>query len=324
MIISASRRTDIPAFFSDWFYQRVKEGYVVNQNPFNAKQLSKIRLDSDVVDAIVLWTKNATPFYSRLSELDERGLFYYFQYTVTPYGADFEPNLHNNKTEIIESFKAISSQIGPERVLWRYDPIFFSDKYSMYYHERAFDRCASLLEGATERVVISFLDMDYNNTKAINKLGIRDGSPEEKNEIAGIITGIAKNHGLVVETCAEEIDLSQHGIQHGCCIDANLIERLTGRKLNSTGHSKDKNQRPLCGCVSSVDIGTYNTCSHRCQYCYANFSASAIEANLRKHDKTSALLLGECDADSVPWRKNQQSLFMADKDDCQQLSIENL
>lgn len=321
MIISASRRTDIPALYSDWFFNRLKDGFVVNQNPFNANQLTKIRLDSGVVDAIVFWTKNAKPFAGRLAELDDRGFFYYFQYTINPYGQDMEKCLPKDKRELIDAFKDISSQIGASRVIWRYDPIFFNDKYTMDFHRRAFEKCAALLKGETERVVISFLDMDYNNTKAINSLGIHDGSAEEKRGIAEAIAEIAEDCGMVVETCAEEIDLSDYGVKHGHCIDASLIERLTGRTLSPKGHSKDKNQRALCGCASSIDIGMYNTCLHGCEYCYANYSASAIETNLKKHIKTSSLLLGKCDADNVPWRKNQESLFAEGSSETDQLSL---
>lgn len=312
MIISASRRTDIPALYSDWFFNRLKDGFVVNQNPFDANQLTKIRLDSEVVDAIVFWTKNAKPFANRLTELDDRNLFYFFQYTINPYGQDMEKHLPKDKSDLIETFKSISSQIGAGRVIWRYDPIFFSDKYTMDFHKRAFERCATLLNGETERVVISFLDMNYNNTKAISKLGIRDGSMEEKNEIAKTIAEIAEGCGITVESCAEKIDLSPFGIQHGCCIDASLIESLTGKFFSAKGRAKDKNQRAFCGCVTSVDIGMYNTCLHGCEYCYANYSASAIKTNVQKHVKTSPLLLGECDVNNVPWRKDQKSLFAED------------
>lgn len=309
MIISASRRTDIPAFYSTWFYNRLREGFVVTRNPFNANQLSKIRLDADVVDAIVFWTKNAGPMLGRLDELDSSGIAYYFQFTITPYRQDLEPHLPADKSVLIQAFRELSGRIGPDRVIWRYDPILFSDRYSMDFHRRAFEKCAGLLQGATSRVVISFLDMDYNNTKNINKLGITDGTAEQKNELAGSIAEVARHYGMEVETCAEEIDLEACGITHGHCIDADLIEKITGRTLLPKGKGKDKSQRILCGCVGSTDIGVYNTCLHGCAYCYANYSQGAIRNNYQKHDPASPLLLGTCNPEDIPFRKGQKSLF---------------
>lgn len=309
MIISASRRTDIPAFYSEWFYKRLEEGFVVTRNPFNANQLTKIRLDSDVVDAIVLWTKNAKPMLERLDELDATGIPYYFQFTITPYGRDLEPHLPANKTGLIETFKALSERIGPERVIWRYDPILFSEKYSMGFHKRAFAKCAGLLEGSAARVVISFLDMDYNNAKNIQSLGISDGTADEKNELAAYIADIARGYGMTVETCAEEIDLDACGIKHGHCVDADLIERIAGKSLSIRGRGKDKNQRLLCGCIGSTDIGVYNTCLHGCAYCYANYSQGSIRANCEKHDPESAVLIGTCSPEDLPFKKDQKSFF---------------
>lgn len=309
MIISASRRTDIPAFYSEWFYRRLEEGFVVARNPFNANQLTKIRLDSDVVDAIVFWTKNARPMLGRLGEMDATGIPYYFQFTITSYGQDLEPHLPASKIGLIETFKELSERLGPERIIWRYDPILFSEKYSMEFHRRAFAKCAELLEGHTLRVVISFLDMDYNNTKNIQQVGISDGTTEQKNEIAAYIAEVAREHGMSAETCAEGIDLNACGIKHGHCVDANLIERISGKALSSRGKSKDKGQRLLCGCIASIDIGAYNTCLHGCAYCYANYSQSSINANRENHDPESGVLIGTCNPNELPFKKNQKSFF---------------
>ena len=309
MIISASRRTDIPAFFSEWFMNRLRDGFVVTRNPFNANQLSKISLDGEVVDAIVFWTKNARPMLGNLDELDSYGIPYYFQFTITPYRHDLEPHLPAQKKALIDTFRELSSRIGPERVIWRYDPILFSERYDMDFHRRAFERCTGLLGDATSRVVISFIDMDYNNTKAVQRLGVSDGSPQEKNEIAAHIAEVAKDKNMTVETCAEEIDLEATGIRHGHCIDPDLIEQMTCKKLSAKGRSKDKGQRPLCGCVGSIDIGAYNTCRHGCAYCYANFSQGSIQTNCAKHDPTSPVLVGSCDPDKLQFRKGQKSLL---------------
>ena len=309
MIISASRRTDIPAFYADWFYNRLRDGFVVTRNPFNANQLTKIRLDSSAVDAIVFWTKNAAPMIDRLEEIDESGIPYYFHFTITPYVRDLEPGLPADKSGLIATFNELSKRIGPERVIWRYDPILFDTRRTISFHKRAFERCAELLEGSTDRVVISFLDMDYNNTRAIQRLGISDGSVEEKNELAAYIADTARSHAMHVETCAEGIDLDAYGIRHGRCIDVELIERISGKSLSQRGRKKDKNQRELCGCIGSTDIGVYNTCKHGCAYCYANYSMGSIQTNCKRHDPNSAVLIGNCDAESLPFKKDQKSFF---------------
>jgi DNA repair photolyase len=304
MIISASRRTDIPALYSEWFLKRINEGFVVTQNPFNANQLTKLKLSPDVVDAFVFWTKNAEPMIGRISELDKKGFIYYFQFTLTPYGKDVEPGLPD-KTDLLATFKKLSTKIGRERVIWRYDPILVSEKYPISWHEQSFAEYAEFLKNYTEKVVISFLDMDYNNTKKIEKIGIRDATTEEKNQLAEIFSSIAHDKGIAVATCAEDIDLEKYGIVHGRCIDDELIARLCGVPLNT---KKDKNQRGICGCVASADVGVYNTCSHSCVYCYANFTKSTIAANQSKHDPKSPLLIGQCDASVLDFKKDQKTL----------------
>jgi len=305
MIISASRRTDIPALYSEWFFNRISEGFVVTKNPFNAKQLTKLSLASDVVDAIVFWTKNAAPMVDRIRELDERGFCYYFQFTLTPYGKDVEPGLPD-MAEVTETFQRLSERIGRERVIWRYDPIFLSGHYTMAWHESRFAHYAKILKGHTEKVIVSFLDMDYNNTKNIEGIGIRGADAAEKNWLAETISGIAGEAGMKVATCAEDIELDKYGIEHGRCVDGDLIGRLRGIPVDV---KKDKNQRDYCGCVASTDIGAYNTCGHSCVYCYANFAKQAIAANQRGHDPRSPLLIGGCDAASLEFKQGQKSLL---------------
>ena len=313
MIISASRRTDIPAFYAKWFMNRLREGFVVTQNPFNANQKTKYKLDKSVVDAIVFWTKNPIPLMQYLPEIEATSIPFYFQCTLTPYRQDVEARLPADKGEILNALKELSEKLGPAgpaRVIWRYDPIFFNDKYSLDFHKKAFERAAGQLEGSVKRCVISFLDMDYRNTKNIQKIGIFGGSTEEKEEIARFMSDVAKSHGMSIESCAEEIDLDACGIKHGKCIDDVLIEQISGRKFKSkTRPKKDKNQRELCCCVASVDIGMYNTCKHGCKYCYANFSAGSIEGNCAKHNPKSPLLLGECDASELEFKRDQKSFF---------------
>lgn len=309
MIISASRRTDIPAFYADWFCNRLKEGFIVTRNPFNMKQLSKLHLDNESVDAIVFWTKNARPMLNKLDFIEESGIPYYFQFTITPYGEELEPNLPKDKGEVIEAFKTLARRIGSERVIWRYDPILFNKKYTTGFHVRAFSRCAELLEGSTKKAVISFVDMKYNSTKQIGKLGIGDGSQNEKNSLAATIAEKAAQHGIAVESCSEELNLQSCGISHGHCIDATLIERISGKALDAKGRRKDRHQRLACGCISSTDIGAYNTCLHNCAYCYANYSPKTIVSNSKSHNPNSPVLIGSCNANSLEFKKASTALI---------------
>lgn len=263
MIISASRRTDIPAFFSDWFFGCINEGSVQVRNPVNHSQIRTVSLNPNDVDCIAFWTKNPKAMISRLDKLDN--YHYYFQFTLNPYDADIEPGLPD-KNEIIDTFRQLSDIIGVHRVIWRYDPVLLNDKYSIQYHVEHFGRMASALSGYTEKVVISFIDIYAKIKTGMERLGIKEMSPEQKSETAKQFAAIAHAHNLPVETCAEDIDLCAYGITHGRCIDGSLIERITGKALNA---KKDRSQRQDCGCAAAADIGTYNSCLHGCLYCYA-------------------------------------------------------
>ena len=287
MVISASRRTDIPSYYPDWFFNRIKEGYVFVRNPFNMHQVIKVSLSPDAVDCIVFWTKNPAGMIGRLGEIKE--YHYYFQFTLNPYGEDVEPGLPPGKESIIRTFMKLSEKVGPERVIWRYDPILVSKKYSINYHMHHFGETAMRLKGCTGKCIISFIDLYRKIANNIKSLGLRTITAENKLEIAAGFSKIAGELGISIETCAESIDLSGCGIGHGKCIDGKLIEKLTGCKLNG---KKDKGQRPECGCVKSIDIGMYNTCPSGCKYCYANYSNKTARRNFQNHDPYSAVLSG--------------------------------
>ncbi len=287
MIISASRRTDIPSFYSDWFYNRINEGYVCVRNPMNPRQISRISLSPDVVDGIVFWTKNPQPMISHLDRLKD--YMYIFQFTVTPYGRDVEVNVPSKDKVIVPAFQALSDKIGPERVIWRYDPILLTEKYGIAYHTRYFEALARRISGCTEKCVISFMDMyksTLSNTRDLNLCQMDGGAMRE---LAYRLANIAVRYNLRLETCAEKIDLSEFGICHSHCIDGALFERLLGCKLKL---DRDKNQRPECGCAQSIDIGAYNTCQNGCKYCYANHSAALLTKNTAAHNPASPLLCG--------------------------------
>ena len=286
MILSVSRRTDIPAFYSDWFFTRLQEGFVDVRNPMNIHQVSRIKITPDVVDCIVFWTKSPCNMINRLDEL--RDYNYYFQFTVNPYDKSIEPNVPHKK-EVIEMFRKLSQQIGSNKVIWRYDPILLTDRIDVAYHVKYFEELAKRLENLTTRCVISFVDLYKKTLTNTKPLHMREPSITEMTFLAEKLVSIAQRHGIKVLSCAEKIDLSKEGVEHGCCIDPSLIEEICGYRIEVT---KDKNQREECGCVESIDIGTYNTCCHACAYCYANFSYNQVKKQSIRHQKDSSLLIG--------------------------------
>ena len=289
MIISASRRTDIPSYYSDWFFHRLEAGFVCTRNPMNPKQVSRISLTPDVVDGIVFWTKNPTPMLDKLHLLNDYP--FYFQFTLNAYGKDLEACIPSKNDVIIPAFQQLSRQVGPERIIWRYDPIILTPKYTTEYHIHFFEELAKRLSGHTRKCVISFVDLYRHLGKQFTSLG-----ESEIYELAGCFSDIANKYNLTLETCAEAIDLSHFGIGHGHCIDVELLERIIAQPLSL---SKDKNQREECGCMSSIDIGMYDSCLNACRYCYANHSATSVQRNFRLHNPFSPLLYGNIGSDDV-------------------------
>jgi len=285
MIISASRRTDIPSFYSEWFFNRIKEGFVLVRNPMNYHQVSKVNLKPDVVDGIVFWTKNPLPMLDRLSELKD--YMFYFQFTITPYGTDIEPNI---PSKTIDTFKRLADIIGPERVIWRYDPIFINENYTYDYHLNTFGKIANELKGYTNKIIFSFIAIKYREVKRnIKRLALQDINPDTQIKMAEQLAQIAKSNNLQIESCADTFNLEKFGIGQARCIDDKLFGKLLGCELDIT---KDKNQRTECGCITSIDIGMYNTCLNGCLYCYANYSKHNLQENHAKHDTGSPLLSG--------------------------------
>lgn len=301
MIISASRRTDIPAFYSDWFMNRIKAGFVMTRNPFNSKQIRQISLLPADVDVIVFWTRNAFPMLKHLNLLDEMGYRYYFQYTITGYPRPLETaTLHPLKA--IDNFIKLSQQIGKEKVIWRYDPILLCNLLPAEEHIRLFSRIAGLLQGYTTRVVVSFADFykkTERNLRGVGDLTVSDitQNREQYSELSKALSQIAAAHEMEIFSCSEKVIDPEHDIPHGACIDAALIEKLFHLHLSV---KKDKNQRTECLCVQSVDIGAYNTCVHGCQYCYATYHHQQAVRNYKQHDPDSPFLLNP--AELIPVR----------------------
>ncbi len=287
LIISASRRTDIPAFYSDWFLNRIRAGYAFVRNPMNVHQVSKVSLDRGVVDCVVFWTKNPGPLLPSLHLLREYQ--YYFQFTLNPYDVRIEPRLPEKST-LVETFKRLSDTVGPHRVIWRYDPVMLGADFDITYHEKQFAILASSLEGYSSKCIISFVDFYKKVEARLKALRVVPVDESQKRIVALRLATVARSYGLTLETCAEDIATDEFGIEHARCIDPVLIQGLLGARIKV---EKDKNQRDPCGCVASIDIGMYNTCRHGCRYCYANFSQSSIDNNVASYRPESPLLCSE-------------------------------
>ena len=287
MVISVSRRTDIPAFYTEWFLNRIKAGYVDVINPFNTKQANRISLKKEDIDCFVFWTKNPRPLLDRIDELD--GYNYYFQYTINSYGTDMEPNVPSKSEELINTFIELSNKIGKDKVIWRYDPIIFTNKYNKEWHIKYFELLAKKLANYTTKCVFSFVDL-YAKTKRNTKgLDIIEMTEADMEYIASEFSKIAKKYNLELATCCEAIDLDKYGIKHNSCIDGELIKKLFGIEVSD----KRDAQREYCGCIKCNDIGAYNTCKHQCKYCYATFNNDAVLDNEKKYNPNSSLLVGE-------------------------------
>lgn len=300
MIISASRRTDIPGFYSEWFFNRIKEKYVWVPNPYNTKMISRIDLSPAVVDCIVFWTKNPAPMLDRLDELQDYK--YYFQFTLNPYGEDIENRMPPLQKRI-ENFQRLADKIGKERVVWRYDPLLTNPKYDVSFHKEAFAGIAYALRNHTDRCMLGFIDHYQHIRKEVSKLDISPLKEEEIEELAVSFKQTVDQYpSLRLTTCTKKVDLAPVGISSGMCIDKELIEKIIGCPIAA---KKDKNQRNICNCIESIDIGTYESCLNGCVYCYAiKGNYRTAECNNRKHDKNSPMLIGNIkEGDTIKERK---------------------
>lgn len=294
-IISASRRTDIPAFFPKWFVNRLNCGYFDRVNPFNPKQIKRISLLPEEIMAFVFWTKSPQPFLSIVEELKDRGYFFIFQYTLNDYPGFFEPNLPE-LTEKIATFQELSQKTGKSRILWRYDPIILSTKTPVSYHLEKLHQLAELLADSTGRLTVSLYDPYQKSQKRMNALSnqmdlqVTNDYSKNFNEIQELVDGINKiavDFDLELYSCSDEL-LAKAGINPAACIDGELIAHHTG----CYGISRDKNQRSNCLCSESIDMGQYDSCRHFCRYCYAYLNEQKVNNNLEyKHFSSSPSLL---------------------------------
>ncbi|MFW6138088.1 MAG: DUF1848 domain-containing protein [Spirochaetota bacterium] len=289
MIVSASRRTDIPCFYGEWFINRLKQGYVLVRNPFSPRTVYRIAMDPSEIDCVVFWTKNPRSILPVLERIDELGIPYYFLFTITPYGPPLERNIPP-KNQVIDTFQRLSERIGKHRVIWRYDPVIFTPAMDIDFHVKNFEKIADRLEGYTESCIISFLHLYKKCSKNLRGMGVVDADRETMKKTVGELGRIAKVHCIGLQSCA--VDLTEAGVDRGKCIDDRLIERITGTRVS---RKKDSSQRPECLCVESVDIGAYHTCMNLCVYCYANHNEQVVKKNAASHHNKSPLLCGSLD-----------------------------
>ena len=289
MILNVSGRTDIVAFYSKWFLNRLKEGYVDVRNPFNPNLVS--RIDFDDVDLILFCTKNPIPIVDKLGDIK---IPYIFHVTITPYKDDIEPNLPS-KSKIIEAVKKISTRVGIDNIYVRYDPIFISEKYNIEYHIKAFTKLCSLLKCYVKTIIVSFIDNYKNVRKNLPYLKSRSFTEEDYKLIGENFSKIAKDNNMVIQTCFEERNLTEYGFIKGECMSKELAFKLTGKTYKKWQARKGN----ACNCVELVDIGVYNSCNHLCKYCYANYDESKVKENINNHDINSSLLIGHINSDDI-------------------------
>mgnify|MGYP002533007304 FL=1 len=290
MILNVSGRTDIVAFYTDWFMNRYHEGFVDVRNPFNPKLVS--RIDFSDVDAILFCTKNPIPILNKINEINKPIIFHV---TLTPYKKDIEPNVPP-KGEIVEAVKKLSKIIGKDNLVIRYDPVFISAKYTLDYHIRAFENLCSLLDGYVSKILISFLD-DYKNVRKNEKvLNFKELEESDYKAIGESFSTSALKHHMIVHTCFEDRDLTEYGFSKDECLSHELAYKLTGKVYKKEWKARKEGK---CHCVQMVDIGVYNSCKHFCKYCYANYDEKQVQDNFINHDPNSSLLVGKLNENDI-------------------------
>lgn len=284
MILHTGNRTDIPAFYAEWFKNRLEAGYVMTRSPYDPSSVMKYSLDPSVVDLLVFCTKNPEPMTKYAEYLEPYRQYWYV--TITPYGKDMEPNVPN-KHRIIEITKDLGRRLGKNCVGWRFDPIIVNEKYTVGYHLRAFRRIAEELDGYVSTCVFSFVDL-YEKVKR-NAPDIRETDAETRRILGKEIIRIAKEHHMTVRPCSEGNIWEQFGADCGGCMSAKVLEEAAGVPLNIP---QSRYHREGCACYLGADIGMYDTCGHFCRYCYANTNREAVIRNRKLHDPSSPLLVG--------------------------------
>ena len=299
MILQTGMRTDIPAFYSEWFINRLKEGYVMVRNPYYPKNIIRYELNPNVVDCIGFCTKNPHPMLKYMDYLKDYGQYWFI--TITPYGKDIEPNV-GNKHQIIEDFKELSKIVGIDSIGWRYDPIFINEKYTMEYHIHAFETICKELCCYTNTCVISFIDLYKKVLK--NFSSVKEVSMENQLYLGKKFIEIGNKYSMTIKPCAEGDFLEKYGANCSGCMTQDVYEKAIHSSLKIP---KKKSARNECHCLLGNDIGSYNTCMHLCKYCYANYSKELVIENYKNHDVHSPLLIGHINKDDIIKNAKQES-----------------
>ncbi len=311
MVLNTGSRTDIPAYYSEWFYNRVREGSVLVRNPYYPSQVTRYLLNPEVIDIMVFCTKNPLPMLrdsaSLKALLSTFDTFWFV--TITPYEADIEPFVPP-KEQVAASFQTLSNLTGKQRISWRYDPVFITEKYSVAYHIKQYAAMAKTLSKYTSQCVVSFIDL-YEKTKK-NFHGIRSVTHEEQEQLIEAFSETARAYGLQIHLCCENTALARENVDAYCCMSKAGLEKALGCKLEVP---QKKMARAECACLLGADIGAYNTCGHGCLYCYANYDKSTVISNMRKHDPHSPFLIGKQREDDIvkdavqkSWKNRQLDL----------------
>ena len=310
MIIQTGMRTDIPAFYSEWFLNRLNEGFVLVRNPYNQSQVTRYSLSPDVVDLIAFCTKNPAPMLTHMDALKPYGQYWFV--TITPYGKDIEPNVPD-KEIVMDDFIRLSNIVGVDSVGWRYDPIFVDDKHSVEWHISEFEHMAKKLAGFTKTCVISFIDI-YKKVER-NFPQAREVSKKDRITIGKAFIDIAAKYGMTIRPCAEGNDLAEYGADCSGCMTVKTFETALHERLD-VPKRKTNQRNGECACLLGVDIGAYDTCGHLCKYCYANTDINLVKENMKLHNPDSPFLLGNLNPDDVihnaqqfSWIDKQQYLF---------------
>ena len=305
MILNTGLRTDIPGFFSEWFYNRIDEGFVYVRNPYAKNHIYSYKLDPELIDCIIFTTKNPRPMFRNLEKIDNFNQYWHL--TITPYGKEIEPNVPP-VDEVIDSFKFLSERLGKEKVTLRYDPIFISEKYSLEKHIDSFDYILDSLSDYTTEAIISFIDL-YEKTKR-NFPNAKEVTQDERLRIGEEFAKIGEKDNINVKTCVEGTELERFGIDSSGCMTKEVIEKAINKNLNIP---KQKARNGECYCLLNNDIGEYNTCDHGCLYCYANSNKRLVKRNLKLHDPKSPLLIGQIKEDDIIIERKQKSCISNEK-----------
>ncbi len=299
MIINTGQRTDIPAFYSEWFVNRLKAGFVLVRNPYDPRSVTRYRLTPDVVDLIGFCTKNPAPMLPHMDLLRPFGQYWFV--TVTPYGKEIEPHVPN-KLQVLDSFRRLSDIVGTDSMGWRYDPVFISDRYPVDRHIKAFEYMAKTLSGYTQTAVISFIDL-YEKTRR-NFPEARAVTQEQRLTLGKAFVDIGRQYGMTVRPCAEGSELARFGADCSGCMTVSTYEKALHQRLKVPAKPPARKE---CACYLGGDIGAYNTCGHLCRYCYANYDADTVRRNMAAHDPSSPLLTGHLTPDDRVHEARQES-----------------